>query len=205
VARRLKDRKEKGSGATRAKCLIVATIFFCVSLYACVPAAQSAKPKSGSWESWVLRGNEYRDRGRSPNAIRNYATALKILEKQGIDDLRKAIVQNNIAEVYRADNNKYAACMWEVRATTIYKREIDNHQLGYEYASRAPIDFNSGSLRPMCYLCHENWKVVPVLYGKSSGYTGEVPSEDDPAFTHKPGGAAQGDQRWYCRDCRQTF
>jgi hypothetical protein len=167
--------------------------------------AGTEKNKPGSWEELVLKGNEYRDRSRSSDAQRCYIAALKVIEKQGIDDIRKAIVLNNQADIYRIEDNRYRARLHEQHSALIYRREIEHHQLGYEYSSDQPVDFSSGSLRPLCYLCHENWKVVPLLYGPGTGYDGEVPSEDDAAFTHKPGGPVRGDQRWYCRDCHQAF
>jgi hypothetical protein len=169
-------------------------------------SGDSTGAKAGSWEGLCIRGNNSHEQGRAPDARKNYYAALKILEKEHANDLRLAILLNNIAETYRIENNRMQARITELRAADIYKREIQAHRLGYEYSCQKPIDFNSGSLRPYCYLCHENWKVVPILYGNSTGYDGDqVPSEDDAAFTHKPGGAVWCDQRWYCRECHQSF
>lgn len=164
-----------------------------------------AEKQAESWEQQVKRGNQYRDRGRLTDARKYYFSAVKILEKQDIQDIRMALVLHDIAETYRTESKFHEARLNDVRCNSIYKREIAAHQLGYEYASKKPVKIEEGSLRPHCYLCHENWKVVPVRYGEGSGYEGEVPAESDLKFTHKPGGREYCDQRWYCRDCHQSF
>jgi hypothetical protein len=179
----------------------------CFALIATTSADGSTNKKVEGWEPFVLKGNQYLlERSRSSDARKYYQQALKLLEKEHIDDLRKAIVLNDIAETYRLETKPYPARLQELRAGAIYKREIDDHQLGYEYSSKTPIDTESGGLRPHCYICHENWKVVPILYGKGNGYPNEaVPNEEDASYTHKPGGPVWGDQRWYCKECHQSF
>ncbi len=167
--------------------------------------AIAADKKQDSWEEIVKRGNVYFERDRTPDARRYYQMALKILIKLNAKDIRKAIVLHNIAETYRREQNYYEARMDDLQSSEIYKQEINNHQLGREYSSKKPISIEAGSLRPACYLCHENWKVVPILYGESTGYVGEPPAESEWKFTHKPGGKEISDQRWYCRDCHQAF
>ena len=187
---------------------VLPAVYLLVIFFFCTPfsaRSQITKNKADSWQTWTLKGNEYRERACSDAALRSYHAALKVLEKQNNNDIRRAIVLNNMAETYRIEGKQYQARLLEMHADTIYREEISAHRLGYEYAGKKPIDFNSGSLRPMCYLCHENWKVVPILYGTSTGYDGEVPAEDDAAYTHKPGGSEYGDQRWYCRNCHQAF
>lgn len=157
------------------------------------------------WENFVIEGNEYRERDRQGDARRLYQRALKILEKENVTDLRKAIVLHDIAECYRAETKWHPAQLAAIESHGIYSREIAKKQLGYEYGEKKPIKLESGSLKPACYLCHENYKVVPILYGKDTGYSGEPPPESDWAFTHKPGGPTYMDQRWYCRECHQSF
>ena len=167
--------------------------------------AQSKGKHEPTWEEMTIKGNEYRERNKFFEARRNYEVALKIEDKLDIHDLRRAIILHDIAESYRGETNFYRAKMTEVESHAIYKEEIKNRQLGYEYTSKKPIQMHSGSLRPACYLCHENWKVVPILYGESTGYDGEIPEESSSDFTHKHGGKEPADQRWYCRECRQSF
>jgi hypothetical protein len=158
-----------------------------------------------NWEVLVKQGNEYRMRERQSDAIRLYQRALKILEKENASDLRKAIVLHNIAECYRVETKWHPAQMADIASHGIYKREMERRSLGYEYSEKKPIVLDQGSLKPACYLCHENYKVVPILYGKDTGYKGEPPAESDWAYTHKPGGPIYLDQRWYCRECHQEF
>ncbi len=165
----------------------------------------AAESKADNWEALVRKGNLYRDRDRMPDARRYYQSAIHILEKKGLADIRTAIVFHDIAETYRGETKYYQARMEELKASEIYKQEIKDHLLGREYSSKKPIEIEAGSLRPACYLCHENWKVVPILYGEKNGYAGEAPAESDWKFTHKPGGTEYSDQRWYCRDCHQAF
>lgn len=167
--------------------------------------AFAAEKKSSGWEALVLEGNELRDREHLPDARRVYQSALKVLDKQNVFDIRRALILHNMADTCRTETNFHQARMLDMQSAEIYKQEIKNHQLGYEYSSQKPVSLSSGSLRPACYICHENWKVVPILYGKTSGYPGETPPDSDDSYTHKPGGPEFGYERWYCRDCHQSF
>lgn len=166
----------------------------------------SAKEVEIAWQEQVKEANLDFEKGRYSQARKLYQLALKQLEKEGCSDLRKAIVLHDIAMTYRAQTKFVEARLSELESNAIYKKEIKHNQLGREYMSKKSIkNFSAGSLRPVCYLCHENWKVVPLLYGEDDGYGGDIPDESEPSFTHKPAGAVHGDQRWYCRDCKQSF
>lgn len=177
---------------------------YCLIIQLHLEAQSKAKHEPG-WEELTIKGNDYRDRGRFFDARRIYESALKMEDKLDIHDLRRALILHDIAETYRGETNFYRAKMTEVEAHAIYKEEIKNKQLGYEYSSKKSVTVTPGSLRPACYLCHENWKVVPMLYGENTGYSGEIPEESSSDFTHKHGGKELGDQRWYCRECHQSF
>ncbi len=184
---------------------VFAILLIALTLFGSVNPATCAPKEKEKWELLVVQGNEYRARDRQSDAIRLYERALKLLEKEGVSDLRKAIVLHNIAECYRVETKWHPAQMADIESHGIYKREIQKHVLGYEYAEKKALVVEGGSLKPACYLCHENYKVVPILYGKDTGYQGEPPPESDWAFTHKPGGPNYLDQRWYCRECHQEF
>lgn len=182
---------------------VLAFLLLALTLISTPSPALSAKVES--WEALVVQGNEYRTRDRVSDAIRLYERALKVLEKENVSDLRKAIILHNIAECYRVETKWHPAQMADIESHGIYSREIGRRSLGYEYSEKKPIILQQGSLKPACYLCHENYKVVPILYGKDNGYNGEPPAESDWAYTHKPGGPTYLDQRWYCRECHQEF
>ena len=184
---------------------LVALLAACTFLSTTNSLANSAEQKGPTWEELVLKGTEYRERSRYAPARKYYDSALRVQEKQKIEDIRRALVLHDIAETYRAETKWHEARVNDMLAHSIYAREIKDKQLGYEYSSKKPVSVHGGSLRPACYICHENWKVVPILYGESTGYDGETPEESDWKFTHKPGGAQIGDQRWYCRECQQSF
>lgn len=177
----------------------------CMLTFAAFSEAKKAEPPPLTWEILVKRGNDYMARDRMPDARKFYRLALKILEDQQCDDLRKAIVLHDLAETYRFDSNWQGARMNDLLSSAIYQKEIEKGQLGPEYSHKNPVQINSGSLRPACLICHENWKVVPIHYGPKTGYDGAVPHDSDPAFTHKPGGEQHCDQRWYCKTCHQNF
>lgn len=178
----------------------------CLLTFAVFSEAKKAVEAPGlTWEMLVKRGNDYMARDRMPDARKFYRMALKILEDQQCDDLRKAIVLHDLAETYRFDSNWQGARMNDLLSSAIYQKEIEKGQLGPEYSHKNPLQIDSGSLRPACYICHENWKVVPILYGKDTGYEGAVPHDGHPSFTHKPGGDQHCDQRWYCKTCHQSF
>ena len=182
----------------------ILALLFIVGISIFTPVTSFSAEKE-NWELLVIQGNEYRDRDRQDDARRLYLRALKILEKDNVLDLRKAIVLHNIAESFRAETKWHPAAMYDIQSHSIYKSEIEKHVLGYEYGEKKPIVVEAGSLKPACYLCHENYKVVPIRYAKDTGYKGEAPPESDWAFTHKPGGPDYLDQRWYCRECHQAF
>lgn len=166
---------------------------------------KSAKKVEPTWEVLVKKGNIYMARERMPDARKLYRQALKVLEDQNCMDLRKAIVLHDLAETYRVDSNWHAARLHDLKSSAIYQHEIENNQLGSEYSHSNPVKVDAASLKPACPVCHENWKVVPIHYGKSSGYPDAVPHDSSPSYTHKPGGEQVGDQRWYCRVCHQSF
>ncbi len=188
-------------------CCILAAASFCSGtlILTYTSAVAFSEKRKASFEELVLKGNEYRMHDHTADARRFYEDALKLLDKEGIHDMRRALVLYDIAETYRADQKYVPARMREVESSSIYKKEIKHNQLGREYSSTEPVKQESGSLRPACYLCHENWKVVPIIYGEKHGYEGQVPDESDWKYTHKPGGKHISDQRWYCRQCHQAF
>ncbi|MBX9688936.1 MAG: tetratricopeptide repeat protein [Candidatus Obscuribacterales bacterium] len=177
----------------------------CLALTSSAQAAKDADKDLDAWISLVRKGNEYMERGRTNDARKFYSLALKLVEKRSIQDIRKALILHDLADAFRTETKFHEAKMLEVEANSIYKKEIADHQLGNEYSSKKPMDLSAGSLKPACLLCHENWKVVPITYGESTGYDGETPEESDWKFTHKPGGSQIGVQRWYCRECHQAF
>lgn len=195
----------------KVKAICILQLLTCSMLCMLFLAAPAGAKKNDAqqppltWEMLVKRGNDYMARDRMPDARKFYRLALKILEDQQCDDLRKAVVLHDLAETYRFDSNWHQARMNDLLSSAIYQKEVEKGQLGPEYSHKNPVQINSGSLRPACLVCHENWKVVPILYGTKTGYDGPVPKDSDPAFTHKPGGDQHCDQRWYCKACHQNF
>lgn len=168
------------------------------------PAALAAKV-APQWESIVKQANIEVGRGRYPQALKGYKTALSILENQGAYDIRTAVVMKNIARMYRSQMKQSAARLWDGKAAIIYQNEIDENQLGSEYLQKETPDLTGQRLRPACPLCHENHRVIPIHFGPGSGYDGAVPPESDVRFNKKPATKDVLEERWYCKNCQQMF
>jgi hypothetical protein len=196
------DRYPNQGGVALIALLFLAILSFVGTVN--IPSAEAAKTVP-RWEPLVQQANIDFERGRYWAAIRQYKSALGLLERQGAYDLRNAVVMKNIARVYHTTIKHEAARLWDGKAAVLYKHELDTKQLGAEYSSKETPELSGLKLRPACPLCHENHRVIPLHLGEGTGYEGPVPAESDPKFIHKPAPGDVHEERWYCKACKQTF